>query len=135
MRYAIRRVTLGSTARLGCLLGWLVSIVPSLLLAWIGLKGIQTLDFSLRLLQAFPLVVLGQNISVNLVERLNLTPFAQQIGQYAANATLTFIVLTLFFLILGTFLAIFSAIQFSMSYNLVSALGGSLEIELEPQKK
>jgi hypothetical protein len=135
MRYAIRRITPGSSARLGCLLGWFVSIVPSLLLAWVSLKIIQTLDFSFRLLQAFPLVVLGQNISVNLVEKLNLTSFAQQIGQYAANATLTFIVLTLFFLVLGTLWAIFSAIQFSMSYNLVSALGGSLEIELEAQKK
>lgn len=135
MRYAIRRVTSGSAVRLGCILGWFVSIVPSLLLAWVSLKVIQTLDFFFRLLQAFPLVVLGQNISVNLVERLNLTSFAQQIGQYTANAPLTFIVLTLFFLVLGTTWAIFSAIQFSMSYNLVAALGGSLEIELEAQKK
>jgi hypothetical protein len=71
-RYSIRRVSVGSLSRFGCLLGVLVSFVPSLVLGCGGLLMVGGLRRLLEGWQQAQVQILGQPIPIDVIALLNL---------------------------------------------------------------
>jgi hypothetical protein len=131
MRYRVRRIAPGSLSKFGCVLGALVSLLPSLLLAGCGLLLVGGLHHLLASWQRVEIHLLGQSIPVDVVSLLDLESALQTVtildglswSVALATVALGCAVGGLVFLLVGNLAG--------WLYNLVAALSGGLEVELE----
>ena len=128
--YRIRRISVGSLSKFGCLLGALVSFVPSLIL---GCGGMLLVGGVRRLLEGWQqaqIQILGQPIPIDVIALLNLES-ALRGARWADSLSWG-----LFFLFvalgsgLGGLLFLLVGDLAGSIYNLVAALSGGLEVEL-----
>src|SRR4030042_1575417 len=78
-RYRVSRVGLGSLCKFGCVLGALVSLVPSLLIGSGGLLALKGIRRLLESWQEVELRLLGQPIPIDVVSLLNLEGVLRQV--------------------------------------------------------
>jgi hypothetical protein len=129
-RYRIRRISVGSLSRFGCLLGALVSFVPSLILGGGGLLIVGGLHRLLEGWQQAQIHVLGQPIPVDVIALLHLESLLRG-ARWADSLSWG-----LFFLFvalgsgLGGLLFLLVGDLAGWVYNLVAAFSGGLEVEL-----
>jgi hypothetical protein len=132
MKAAIRRVSLASLARTGCLMGVVAAFLPSLLcgLAALALAGV--LRGWLESWQTLTITVLGQDIaSFDLVQFLNLgglQQFLHTLGSLSFGL-LALLVLALA-LLTGLALALIVSLV-GLAYNLLASVTGGLVVELQ----
>src|SRR3569832_1968567 len=74
MRYTVRRISLGSAAKVGLALGWLVALCPALCLAGVAIQVLRRVSAALGQIRSFDIGVLGQTIAtIDLVSLLGLS--------------------------------------------------------------
>ena len=130
MKYRLQGISTVSIARFGCLLGWIVTIIPSLmcgLFFWGILGAIRTW---LAGLGHVDLGLLGFETSVDLIELLQLEEFLTLLETLAGRALPLLLALVIVVAILGGGLIALTLILLGWGYNLVAWLTGGLELEL-----
>lgn len=131
MRYSIRRISLFSALRLGCALGWLIALVPAIVLAGLLAFALDRIARLFAQIQPITLTVLGQEIlRLDLLSRLGLQGTANTVSQLTANPLVTFILLSLLLLVFGGMLVALTFLLGSAGYNLLAWAGGGLEMDL-----
>lgn len=132
MPYTIRRITLRSAARLGCALGWLAALFPSLVLAGLAIAVLRQVNQAFQQVEPVTLTVLGQEIArIDFLEILRLSAAAQTVGRWVENAPVTFITLALLLLVAGAIVLAGISLLLVLGYNLLAANGWGLVVELQ----
>jgi hypothetical protein len=129
-RYRIKSVGLGSLSRFGCLLGAVVSFVPSLFL---GCGGMVVLGGLLRLLESWEraeIRLLGQVIPIDVIALLNLESILRGLRMLDSLSWVLFFLLVALASGLGGLLFLVVGNLAGWIYNLVAGLSGGLEVEL-----
>ncbi len=128
-RYVIQRIALGPVAKFGLALGILGSVLPACATAYLSR---QALTFLLRTLEAATqakISLLGQNLSVNLVDLLHLMPALQTLRALdALGWLLPAGILVACTLIEGIFITA-TVLLVAAGFNLLAALTGGLEFQ------
>lgn len=131
MHYRIKRISLFSALRLGCALGWLVALVPAIVLAGLAAFSLDRISLLFARIQPISLSLLGQEIlRIDLLSSLGLQNTAQSVSRLAANLPVTFGLFALLFLVIGGLLVAFTWILASAAYNLLAWAGGGLEVDM-----
>lgn len=127
----IRRIDLGSVARLGLFLGWLIALLPALMIAGAGVIVIQKINDTLAQVKPFSIDLLGQHLmQVDLINLLQLQPVHQTLQPWAQTPWLTFFTLTVALLLVGGFLWMFTGLMAGIFYNILARLGLGLMVDM-----
>ncbi len=135
MHYTIRRIDLGSTARLGCLLGWLAALPPALCVAGLSVLLLERLAQALAQIKPIILNVFGQELArIDLLQVLHLQSFAVMLAVYVGETLVTFVLLAAVLALGGGLILMVTAVLVGLTYNLVASLGGGLTVELRAER-
>jgi hypothetical protein len=131
MKYRIRRIAPGSLSKFGCVLGALVSLFPSVLLAGCGLLVVGGVHRLLESWQQTEVHLLGQSIPVDVVALLDLESALRTATILdGLSSSLALAIVALGCVVGGVVFLVFGNLA-GWLYNLVAALSGGLEVELE----
>jgi hypothetical protein len=132
MKVAIQRVSLGSLGKMGCLLGAVAALLPSLLCGLLGLGLARMVLGWLESWQDLTISLLGQEIArFDMVQFLGLDLLLDALQSLA---TLSLPVLLLVVLVLALMAGLVLAlivILVGLAYNLVAAGTGGLVVEMK----
>lgn len=131
MKVAIRRVSLRSLGRVGCLLGTVAAFLPSLLCGLLVLVSASLLSSWLSSWQELTVSVLGQEVArFDLVQFLGLDG-AQGLLEtlVSASAPVGFLLILGMALLSGALLALIIALV-GLVYNLLASATGGLVVEM-----
>lgn len=132
MRYYVRQIGMGSVGRFGCLLGWLIALLPSLCIAGLFVVVVQRVHDALARVQPVNVTVLGQQIvHLDFLDLLQLQPLNAGITPWAQAPLMTFVAMTFVLTILGAALWMMMLLLVGLGYNLIARLGFGLELELK----
>lgn len=129
--YQVRRVNLRSLSKFGCVLGGLVSCVPSLAVASGGLLAVGGLRRLLEGWQRVEIHVLGQGIPIDVVSLLNLESLLHRVQQIDSLSWVLAILFVALACVSGGLVFLVMGIPLSWLYNLIATFTGGLEVELE----
>lgn len=131
MKVAIQRVSLRSLGKMGCLLGAVTAILPSLLCGLLGLGAARLVLGWLESWQDLTISLLGQEIArFDMVQFLGLD---KVLDSLQVLATISVPVLLLVILVLALVAGIVLALMImlvGLVYNLVAAGTGGLVVEM-----
>jgi hypothetical protein len=130
MKYRLQGISTLSIARFGCLLGWIITIIPSLtcgLVAWGILAAVR--DW-LKGWEQINLDLLGFKYSIDLIELLHLQEFLATLQGLLGRASPLLLALVIVVGIVGGGLIALTLIVLGWGYNLLAWLTGGLEVEL-----
>lgn len=130
MKYRLQGISTVSIARFGCLLGWIVTIIPSLMCGLFFWGILAALRNWMAGLGQVSLDLLGFETSVDLIELLQLEEFLALLETIAGRALPLLLALVIVVAILGGGLIALTLILLGWGYNLVAWLTGGLELEL-----
>ncbi len=134
MRYTIKSVDLGSTARLGCLLGWLAALPPALCFAGLSVALLQRLSETLAQIKPITFSVFGQELGrLDFLQILHLQSIATALSVYLHDTTLAFILLAAILALGGGVILMVTMMLVGLTYNLVASAGGGLTVELRQE--
>lgn len=131
MKVAIRRISLASLAKFGCLLGVVAAFLPSLLCGLLAIGLVNLVRGWLESWQELTISLLGQELArLDLVHLLGLEQLLQllQTLGLASVPALALLVLSLA-LVSGVLLALIIALV-GLAYNLLAAATGGLVVEM-----
>lgn len=131
VRYQVRRVSLRSLSKFGCVLGGLVSCVPSLAVASGGLLLVGGLRRLLEGWQRVEIHVLGQAIPIDVVSLLNLESLLHRVQQIDGLSWVLAILFVALTCVSGGLVFLVMSILLSWLYNFIATLTGGLEVELK----
>lgn len=138
MKVAIQRVSLGSLGKMGCLLGAVAALLPSLLCGLLGLGLAHMVLGWLESWQDLTISLLGQEIArFDMVHFLGLDRLLDALQSLAtASLPVLLLVILILALVAGLVLALI-VILVGLAYNLVAAGTGGLVVEMKqvPVKK
>jgi len=131
MKVAIRRVSLRSLGKVGCLLGTVAAFLPSLLCGLLGLGLVRLVLKWLESWQELSIDLLGQEIArFDLVQFLGLEKAAELLQTLATvSAPVLFLVVLVLALICGALLALIVALV-GLAYNFLASATGGLVVEM-----
>jgi ethanolamine transporter EutH len=136
VRYTVRRISLASVARLGCLLSGLVTLPSALCLAGLTVALLQRIHQALQQVEPLTVSLLGQElVRLDLLEALHLQPLANRVTQWTQDSFLTFASLTLIFVLIGGLLVTASVALTGIAYNLLAQVGWGLTLELSDEQR
>ncbi len=136
MQYYLRRVSLGSVGRLGCFLGWLAVLPPSLLLAWFVVFVAQTIHQAFAQIKPLDASLLGQQVlHLDFLQVLQLQALAEIVATLAQNPVLTFVSTAFLAVLIGGLLWMLIALMIGLVYNLIASVGWGLVLEVERTHK
>ncbi len=128
MKYQLRRISALSIARFGCLLGWLVTIVPSLACGlgawWVG--GIVR-----TWLESWKPIDLGLLGTLDPIELVHLKALLDALQTIEGHALPLLIAVVIAAGILGGVLIAVTLAALGWGYNLLAWLSGGLVVELQ----
>lgn len=131
IKYRLRSISTFSIARFGCLLGWIVTVIPSLvcgLVAWLTAATVQSW---LEGWEQIQLSLLGFDYTFNLIEILHLDGVLGTL-QTVEGRTLPLLAgLLVATSILGGVLITLTLVLLSWGYNLLAWLTGGVVVELQ----
>lgn len=131
MKYRLRRVSTFSIARFGCLLGWIITVIPSLMCGLLTWQMMAALRNWLESWEQMSLRLLGLEHSLDLVDLLqlhNLLATLQTIEERALPLLIALLVLTA---VGGGLVIALMLVLLGWGYNLLAWLTGGIEVELE----
>lgn len=131
MKYTIHRISLAPLAKFGCLLGTLVSFLPSLLC---GLGALHLLSFVRRWLEGWQegeIEILGLTATLDFIELLGLEPILKFL-QALEPMSWTFLILAVVVMSVASGLLVaFTVYVTGLGYNFLAWLTGGLVVELK----
>lgn len=130
MKYRLQGISTLSIARFGCLLGWIVTVIPSLtcgLALWGILVAVRNWFESW---ERVSLEVLGLEYTADLIELLQLEEFLNTLQVVESRAFILIVALVILVGVLGGGLIALTLIVLGWGYNLLAWLTGGLELEL-----
>ncbi len=130
-RYTVRRVDVSSLSRAGCLLGVLVSLVPSLFCSLSGLRLSQALHRWLGSLRNAEIGGLGLPVSADLVSMFHLEGLLQRLQTLTRSSPLLILVLALLLSLVSGFIISLLFALVGWGYNIIARLSGGLVVELK----
>ena len=130
MKYRLQGISTLSIARFGCLLGWIVTLFPSLACGLIAAGVLAGLRSWLESLEAISLDMLGFEYSLDLIELLKLGDFLAMLQTIQLRTLPLMLALVIVVGVLGGALVALTLILLGLGYNLVAWLTGGLELEL-----
>jgi hypothetical protein len=130
MKYRLQSISTLSIARFGCLLGWIVTLFPSLTCGLLAAGILAALRSWLEGLEAISLDMLGFEYSLDLIELLKLGDFLAMLQTIQLRTLPLMLALVIVVGILGGALVALTLILLGLGYNLVAWLTGGLELEL-----
>lgn len=128
--YRVRRVSLGSLTKFGCVLGGLTSCLPSAFLAWSGLLLVDGVRRLLESWQRVGIRILGQEVRIDLVSLLNLERVLQTVQEIDNVSWLLLVVLVVAASLCGAVVFLVAANLLGWVYNLIARVSGGVEVEL-----
>jgi hypothetical protein len=129
--HRISRLGLRSLGKFGCVLGALVSWLPSLLTALLGLLLVRGLRRLMESWQGAGFRILGQEISIDVISLLNLAPVLHTVQQLDDLSWTLVILLVVVNSVLAGLIFLLMAFVLGGVYNLIARLTGGLEVELK----
>jgi len=129
-KYAIRRISLGSTLKFGFVLGLLLSLFPSLLCGLAGAWGVSTAHRVMAGWRDVRLEILGQPVRFDLIDLLNLGELLGQLRFLDQNDWLFALILVLVVCCAAALVVGLSANLLTLGYNALAWLTGGLIVEL-----
>ena len=131
MKVAIRRVSLTSLGKFGCLLGAVAALLPSLLCGLLGLGLASAVRGWLESWQKTSISIFGQEIvQLDLVQILGVEQLLKALQALGlASAPVLFLAVAALALASGVLLALI-IILVGLAYNLLSAATGGLVVEM-----
>jgi hypothetical protein len=131
MKVAIRRVGIGSLAKLGCLLGAVAAFLPSLLCGALAMGLSNVVLRWLESWQQLTITVLGQEVaSFDLVRFLSLEKFLEFLHSLtAASGAVVLLAILILALGSGILLALMVTLV-GLVYNLLATTTGGLVVEM-----
>jgi hypothetical protein len=130
MKYRIRRISTFSIARFGCLLGWIITVIPGLACGFFGLQVAAAVNDWLQSWEQFSINALGFQYTLDLIELLKLQDVVAAL-QTARDLTAPLLISLLIVVAVGGGLVIaFFLILLGWGYNLLARLTGGIEVEL-----
>jgi hypothetical protein len=131
MRYTLRQISVSHVTRVGCALGWLITLPPALCLAGLLVAFLYRLQQALQQVEPVTLSILGQDVlRIDWLDVFHLQPMADRLTQWTNNLGLTFIILTLLLMVGGNILVVLIGVLVSGVYNLLGRRGWGLVVEL-----
>ena len=131
MKYTIRRISLAPLARFGCLLGTLVSLLPSLLCSLSTLRLLSLVRQWLEGWQEGEIEILGLTATLDFIELLGLEPVLKLL-QGTGPMSWTFLILAVVVMSVASGLIIALTVYVTgLGYNLLAWLTGGLVVELK----
>jgi len=132
MKLAIRRISLQSLGKVGCFLGMVLALLPSVLCAVLGMGIVQVLRRWLEGWEEISISLLGKEIaSFDLVRLLGLTEFLKWLQAIGGASWLA---MALVVLILGLFTGLVLAaitILAGLAYNLLASATGGVVVDAD----
>ncbi len=131
MKYRLRSISTFSIVRFGCLLGWIVTVIPSLtcgLVAWRMAAALQTW---LEGWKHIDLSLMGFDYTLNLIDILQLRGLLDALQTIEGRSLPLIIGLVVVAGVLGGVLITFTLVLLSWGYNLVAWLTGGVLVELQ----
>jgi hypothetical protein len=130
MKYRIRHISTFSIARFGCLLGWIITVIPGLACGFLGLQVAAAVSDWLQSWEQFSINALGFQYTLDLIELLKLRDVVAAL-QTARDLTTPLLISLLIVVAVGGGLVIaFLLILLGWGYNLLAYLTGGIEVEL-----
>ncbi len=130
MKYTIRRVSLLSFAKFGCLLGALVAFLPGALCSLTGLRVIHFLRRWLESWREAEISALGLTTTLDFVKLLRLEPILHLLQTFDRQSWPTVLAAVLVASLVAGLLIGLSALLAGWGYNVLAWLTGGVEIEL-----
>ena len=131
MKYTVRRISLAPLAKFGCLLGTLVSFLPSLLCSLSALRLLGLVHRWLEGWQEGEMEILGFTATLDFVELLGLEPVLKLL-QGIEPMPWTFLLLAVVVMSVASGLLIALTVYVTgLGYNLLAWLTGGLVVELK----
>jgi hypothetical protein len=131
MRYTIRRISLAPLAKFGCLLGTLVSFLPSLLCSLSALRLLGLVRRWLEGWQEGKIEILGLTATLDFIELMGLEPVLKLL-QGIEPMSWTFLILAVVVMSVTSGLLIALTIYVTgLGYNVLAWLTGGLVVELK----
>ncbi len=128
MKYQLRHISALSIARFGCLLGWLVTIIPGLAC---GL-GVWWVEGIVRAwLESWKPIDLGLLGTLDLIDLVHLKALLEALQTVEGHALPLLIAVVIVAGILGGVLIAVILAALGWGYNLLAWLSGGLEVELQ----
>ena len=131
MRYTIRRISLAPLAKFGCLLGTLVSLLPSLLCS---LSALRLLVLARRWLEGWQegeIEILGFTATLDFVELLGLEPVLKLLQSIGPMSWTFFILAVVVMSVASGLLIALTVCVTGLGYNFLAWLTGGLVVELK----
>jgi hypothetical protein len=132
MKYRLEHISTLSIARFGCLLGWVITVIPSLacgLVAWrlavaarAWLEGLRQITFN----------VLGAEFSFELIQILHLEQVLAALRAIEADTLPLLVIFVIGVGILGGGLIAVTLVVLGWGYNLLAWLTGGVVVDLQP---
>lgn len=131
VKLTIRRVSLSSLTKFGCLLGIVAAFLPSLLCGLLGLGLASLVARWLESWQVMTISLLGQKIAtIDLVHLLNLEQVLETTRVLtSASASVLFLLVLVLAMSSGIVMAIIVTL-IGLAYNLLAAASGGLAVEV-----
>jgi hypothetical protein len=130
MRYRVKRIAPGSLGKFGCVMGALISFLPSLVLAAGGMLVVGGLRRLLEGWQQAEIRLLGQAIPIDAVALLNLESSLRTVRMLDSLSWGAVVTIVVVGCAVGGLLFLVVSSLGGWLYNLVAALSGGLEVEL-----
>jgi hypothetical protein len=131
VKYRLRSISTFSIVRFGCLLGWIVTVIPSLtcgLVAWRMAAALQTWMEGWKHID---LSLMGFDYTLNLIDILQLRGLLEALQTIEVRSLPLMIGLVVVAGVLGGVLITFTLLLLSWGYNLVAWLTGGVVVELQ----
>jgi len=137
MKMSVRRIGLDSLGKMGCLLGTVAALLPSLVCGLLAMGAAVTLHRWLTSWQqaslGFHLPLMGkQSLTFDLVELLRLEKVLSTLDTVTAASAMTLVLVVLALAVVSGLLLAGIVTLVGLAYNLVASATGGLIVELEP---
>lgn len=131
MKYRLQGISTLSIARFGCLLGWIVTLFPSLACGLFAAGILAAVRSWLEGLEAISLDMLGFEYTLDLIQLLKLEDFLAMLQTIQVRTLPLMLALVIVVGILGGALVALTLILLGLGYNLLAWLTGGLELRLQ----
>jgi hypothetical protein len=131
VKYRIRRVSTSSIARFGCLLGWIVTVIPGLACGLLGWQAMAVVRDWLQSWEQINVDLLGFEATLDLIDLLQLKDVLAAMQTVENRVVPLLILLAVAAAVLGGLLVAFMLILLGWGYNLLAGLTGGVMVELQ----